>query len=306
MLIKIDPIHFKEDENFIFISYCHEDEDFIKNTLNWLKKNNYRFWFDGRIIRGYSGEDEFLYHNRYAAVNIIFGSSTYFNKEKHLNCIKELEDIRKFNKEFIFIESERNLKIPLEYDTFIHSKQFIRYIDFFNVSDYYTLLRTGKNMDLCLNKTHKITTINLTTKKTVNKLNKLSKSNKKDFNRESKELRKNIKTIEVYDTNENRHFFTSTDVIIGDNTITLKSLNYDYKLFDVLDIKYELKRIISNYNFNIDLNEDFNNFSNLSSHAYRDMKVDESHIVNIFLEANKRYDSYKEVINSINNKLIFN
>lgn len=161
-------------------------------------------------------------------------------------------------------------------------------------------------MDLCLDKTFKITTINLTTKKTVNKLNKLSKSNKKEFNRESKELRKNIKTIEVYDTDEDKHFFTSTDVIIGDNTITLKSLNYDYKLFDVIDIKSDLNKLTRNDNFNIDLNEDFNNFSNLSSHAYRDMKLDESHIVNIFLEANKRYDSYKEVINLINNKLIFN
>ncbi|MGN8702672.1 TIR domain-containing protein, partial [Catenibacterium mitsuokai] len=83
---------------YIFISYCHKNQDMVKDILNNLSRLGYRFWYDKGINVGSSWNDNIASHIDNAS-HFIFFLSNDFIQSKY--CLDELEYAKSEDKQII-------------------------------------------------------------------------------------------------------------------------------------------------------------------------------------------------------------
>ena len=83
---------------YIFISYCHKNQDMVMDILNNLSRLGYRFWYDKGINVGSSWNDNIASHIDNAS-HFIFFLSNDFIQSKY--CLDELEYAKSEDKQII-------------------------------------------------------------------------------------------------------------------------------------------------------------------------------------------------------------
>ena len=83
---------------YIFISYCHKNQDMVMDILNNLSRLGYRFWYDKGIDVGSSWNDNIASHIDNAS-HFIFFLSNDFIQSKY--CLDELEYAKSEDKQII-------------------------------------------------------------------------------------------------------------------------------------------------------------------------------------------------------------
>ena len=83
---------------YIFISYCHKNQDMVMDILNNLSRLGYRFWYDKGINVGSSWNDSIASHIDNAS-HFIFFLSNDFIQSKY--CLDELEYAKSEDKQII-------------------------------------------------------------------------------------------------------------------------------------------------------------------------------------------------------------
>lgn len=93
--MKEQPIAYKGDRPYIFISYAHKDADVVLPIIARLQNDGYRVWYDEGIAPG-SSWDVYISEHLDGCANVIgFLSAAYIKSQ---NCKDELALTRKKGK----------------------------------------------------------------------------------------------------------------------------------------------------------------------------------------------------------------
>ena len=82
-----NPVAYKGDQPYIFISYAHKDSETVLPIIERLQKDGYRVWYDEGIVPG-SNWDVFISEHLDRSSNVLcFLSRSYIRSQ---NCKDEL------------------------------------------------------------------------------------------------------------------------------------------------------------------------------------------------------------------------
>ncbi len=136
------PIAYIGEEPYIFISYSHKNMERVWDTLNYIQKDGFRFWYDDGIDPGVSWDDFIAEHIQGCGYFIAFLSNEYSDSQ---NCIQELRYAMEMNKQILLVRIDsRKLTPGLEMR--LCSSLSINYFEM-DEADYLAKLETAEGID---------------------------------------------------------------------------------------------------------------------------------------------------------------
>lgn len=98
------PAAYEGSEDYIFVSYAHNDRERVFDVLHELEKNGYRFWYDEGIAPGTEWAEDIARHLQDSSAVMAFITETSVNSD---NCRREITYALAKNKPVIGIILEK-------------------------------------------------------------------------------------------------------------------------------------------------------------------------------------------------------
>ena len=94
---------YEGDENYIFVSYCHQDKDRVLPVIKRLSENGARIWYDRGIHPGSEWPEIVAGRLENCTVFMVFLSNNYIRSQ---NCIREIHFAVAKNKQLLSVMLE--------------------------------------------------------------------------------------------------------------------------------------------------------------------------------------------------------
>lgn len=133
-------------ENYIFLSYSHENRGIVNTIANKIENDGYCVWYDNGINPGSEWAEDIAVHIEKAKVFIAFITKEYLQSE---NCKDELSYARENNLVILLVFLDKELEISGGMKLRNHRRQQLFYYKYSDKNDFYSKLYSSDEINLC-------------------------------------------------------------------------------------------------------------------------------------------------------------
>ncbi len=135
--VKANFLPYTGKENYIFVSYSHEDVRKVIPVLNMLNAKGFRIWYDKGVHVGDKHQKEIAQHLLDCEVFMAFISKAYTKSEY---CNNEIGYSVEKKKKKIIIYLQKRVKLSPDLEMNLSPIQAINLYDYTNLEDFYSSL----------------------------------------------------------------------------------------------------------------------------------------------------------------------
>lgn len=136
---------YEGNREYIFVSYCHKDRDYVYPIIEHMAKDGYRIWFDEGINPGTDWPEIIAEHLDKCSVCISFITENLVDSH---NCRREINFALLKKKPFISVYLEK-LKLSVGMEMQLSSAQSVFRYNYDVFADFLDKLYAGEKMDSC-------------------------------------------------------------------------------------------------------------------------------------------------------------
>ena len=116
-----ESVSIKSDEPFIFISYSHDNEEEVRESVDTLREQRFNFWMDSGITPGSSWREEVALAVQNCEAFVFFASRSSI---KSHHCMHEINFALDENKQILVVYLD-NIQLPLSLRMSLNNRQAI-------------------------------------------------------------------------------------------------------------------------------------------------------------------------------------